>query len=201
MNYFQHPSSLSTLQDFQSYKPTSGINFSYIRYQPGTKKTLYNLYEIGGGLVNSNLLKCVINEKTLQNTVFVITLDLSKPFKILHNLKSFLATIRKIINEVVGDRSNEILGEIVEVKRGRYNKENQGDLKRINIFPAEVVVVGTKYDYLEKGEIEKLKWVCKCLRFFSYINSLSLVYVKPPYNDVDQKQIKHVNDYNLRIVN
>ena len=118
-------------------------------------------------------------------------MDFSKQARILLSLKTYLASIKKIISEISND-NNDLLADISEAKKTRYNNENQNDLKRINIFQAEIVVVGTKYDILEKADMEKLKWVCRCLRFFTHINGLSLVYVKPPFNDADQKQIKQV---------
>ena len=68
MNYILHPNAQASSQDMQDYKPTSGINYNYIRYQPGSKKLLYNIYEIGGGIVNVNLIKSIINEKSIKAT-------------------------------------------------------------------------------------------------------------------------------------
>jgi len=191
MNYILHPNAHASKDELQNSTPTSGINYNYVRFQPSSKIILHNIYEIGGGIININLIKSIINEKSLKNTVFLICLDLKKQSRILSSLKAFLTAIRKVIGELTNE-NQELLMEITEMKRARYSNENTNDLKRINIFPAEVIVVGTKYDILEKVDMEKLKWVCRCLRFFTHINALSLVFVKPPFNESDQKQIKIV---------
>jgi dynein light intermediate chain 2 len=187
MNYFSYPST-----SIQEVKPTTGISYNYVR-QTDLKTTLYNLYEIGGGLSSINLVKTILNENSLKNTVFVVCLDLSKPELALNSMKNFLANLKKVVLEVVNN--NEILNYIKKLKNERLNQENQSDLKRINPFPVEVVIVGTKYDYFETLQIDNIKWVCKCLRFFSHFNTTGLVTIRRPSADDHHKQIKNVIIY------
>lgn len=42
-------------------------------------------------------------------------------------------------------------------------------------FHFPVVIVGTKYDVFGSHESEKLKWMCRALRYFAHINSCDLV--------------------------
>lgn len=132
----------------ESYNPTCGVNYSYMRYQPSVnKKFILNLYEIGGGIKNLNLIKTIINEKNVKNNIYIITLDFSKPNLILDSLKQYLKELSQIIKE---SASQETLLEIIESKRMKYREPCISDLKRINIFPGEVIIVGNKYDFLEK---------------------------------------------------
>ena len=41
----------------------------------------------------------------------------------------------------------------------------------------ETFLIGNKYDILENIDIEKLKWLCPSLRFFSFINALNLIFI------------------------
>jgi len=50
--------------------------------------------------------------------------------------------------------SNDGLVEAIESKKNKFSDRNvNSDIKRLNFFPAEIIVVGNKYDYLEKQEM------------------------------------------------
>jgi len=171
-----------------NYIPTCGINYSYMRYQPSTtKKLLLNIYEIGGGINNINLIKTVLNDKNLRNTIFLINLDLSRPREILILLKNYLKELKSIIKEIA---EHETILDIVENKKSKYKDPNSNDFKRINIFPAEVIVIGNNYESLEVIDLEKIKWTCRCIRFLCHSNSLSIVFFKKS----DTKIVKIFNN-------
>ena len=130
----------------ENYSSTSGINYNYIRFQQTHKKFLLNIYEIGGGLSNLDLIKTIIVNNNFKNTFFLLVLDFSKPSGILESLKNFLAGLQQILKEVL---SQETLIEIMELKKNKYPDRNNSDYKRINFFPADIIVIGNKYDNLE----------------------------------------------------
>jgi GTPase SAR1 family protein len=172
----------------ETYTPTCGINYSFIRYQPNSnKKLIMNVYEIGGGISNVNLVKTILNEKNfnLKNSIFVINLDFSRPSTILLSLREYLKQLLSILKEVY---NSENLIEIIENKNIKFRdkKENNNISNIISIFPAEIIVIGNKYDFLEKIDIEKIKWTCRCLRFFCFINAISLVYFKSGDNKLSK---------------
>jgi GTPase SAR1 family protein len=171
----------------ENYTPTCGINYNFMRYQPNNnKKYILNLYEIGGGLENINLIRTIISDKNIKNTIFVLSLDFSQPNKILKSLKDYLKELATIIKEIIEE---ETILEMIENKKGKYRDKNSNDFKRINFFPLELIVVGNKYDCLEKIDLEKIKWTCRVLRFYSHMNALSLLY----YKSGDSKLSKILN--------
>jgi GTPase SAR1 family protein len=173
-----------------TYTPTCGINYSYMRYQPSsTKKLILNLYEIGGGLNEINLIRTILTDKNLRNTIIVINIDLSKPREILNCLKNYLKQLNAIIKEIA---DQDTIIDIIENKKSKYKDtySNSAEFKRINIFPAEIIVVGNNYENFEVIDLEKIKWTSRCLRFFCHTNSLSLVYFKKN----DTKNVKILNN-------
>lgn len=172
-----------------NYIPTCGINYSYMRYQPSsTKKLLLNIYEIGGGINNLNLIKTVLNDKNLRNTIILINLDLARPREILTSLKNYLKELKTIIKEIA---EHETILDIIENKKSKYKDTSSNDFKRINIFPAEVIVMGNNYESLEVIDLEKIKWTCRFIRFFSHANSLSVIFLKKS----DAKIVKIFNNF------
>jgi hypothetical protein len=171
----------------ETYTPTCGINYSYMRYQPSSsKKLILNVFEVGGGLSNLDLIKTILNESNIMNTIFILNLDFSKGNKLLFSLKEFMKKLTNILKEIC---ENNKLSEIIENKRFKYKDINSNDFKRVNIFPAEIIVIGNKYDLLEKIDYEKIKWTCRTLRFYCHANSLSLLYFKWG----DAKLVKQIN--------
>ncbi len=135
----------------ENYSTTSGINFNYLRQQSGQKKTILNVYEIGGGSSNLEVIKTIINNNNIRDTFFIICLDFSRPCIVLESLKSFLFDVNNIIKEII---SNDNIVEIIENKKNRFiDRNTNNDIKRLNFFPTEVIVVGNKYDFLEKREM------------------------------------------------
>lgn len=135
----------------ENYSVTSGINFNYIRQQTGQRKTILNTYEIGGGPSNLELIKTIINKSNFRNTFFVLVLDFSKPQSALDSLKTFLFDLNNSLKELVSD---DDIVEAIEAKKSKFADRNlNNDIKRLNFFPAEIIVVGNKYDFLEKRDM------------------------------------------------
>jgi hypothetical protein len=166
---------LMSMSQKDSYTATCGINYGFMRYQPSTnKKFILNIYEIGGGISNLSLIKSILNSKNLNNTSILLNLDLSKGNSILKSFKNYLKELNLILKEL----NQDMLIEVIETKRSKYKDINSNDFKRINIFPIQLIVIGNKYDALEKIDLEKIKWTCKTLRYYCHVNALSLVYFK-----------------------
>ncbi len=85
----------------ETYTPTCGINYSYMRYQPSSsKKLILNVFEFGGGLSNLDLIKTILNESNIMNTIFILNLDFSKGNKLLFSLKEFMKKLTNILKEI-----------------------------------------------------------------------------------------------------
>lgn len=50
------------------------------------------------------------------------------------------------------------------------------DARRVFPMPFPLMVVATKYDTFLGNEPEKLKWMCRALRYFSHVNNADLVF-------------------------
>jgi hypothetical protein len=142
---------IGTNNNKENYSPTSGISFNYLRQQIGQRKILLNLYEIGGGIDNIELIKTLINEENFSNTIFILILDFNNPENVLKSLKNYIIELNTIIKNLF---SQDILLEIIENKKNKFlNRNTNNDYKRLTFFPAEIYVIGNKYDSLEKREM------------------------------------------------
>lgn len=102
-------------------------------------------------------------------TIFIV-LDFDKISQALDNLLSFINKIKQILKENI---DKDILKSILREKQKEYkSKQNNID----DIVPISAYVIGNKYDILEKISAEKLKWICKTLRYYSFINGLNLIF-------------------------
>ena len=142
---------IGTNNNKESYNPSSGISFNYLRQSIGQRKILLNLYEIGGGIDNIELIRTIINEDNYINTIFVLCLDFNKPENVLKSFKNYIIELNRILKELF---TQEILLEMIEKKKNNYADRNLNcDYKRLTFFPADIYVVGNKYDCLEIREM------------------------------------------------
>ena len=157
-----------------NFIPTSGINYGFMRYQKSKNKSskkIVNIYEIGNGIENLNLIKTIINNKNIENTIFFLIFDFADPQNILSEIFKFMKELKNILTESI---ENDILNEIIKFKDSQYSKYQKA--KEVNLFPANLYLIGNKYDILEKIDAEKIKWVGLTLRYFSYINGVNLIF-------------------------
>jgi adenylate kinase family enzyme len=150
---------------------TCGINFGFMRTQNSSQKKVMNVYEIGSGIENLILIKTILNNENFESTFLFIVLDFESPHNQLSYLIKYIANLHKIINEII-DR--DTIESCIKNRISQYSSNRPPDM--VNVFPMETFLIGNKYDLLETIDIEKLKWLCPSLRFFSFINAFNLIF-------------------------
>ena len=150
---------------------TCGVNFGFMRSQSTSQKKVMNIFEIGSGIENIVLINTILNNENFEFTTLLIVLDFDNPSSQLNYLIKCLSYLRKIFLKNI---DNNILETNIKSRIGQYPSNIKPG--EVDVFPLETYVIGNKYDILEKIDIEKLKWLCPALRYFSYINALNLIF-------------------------
>ena len=150
---------------------TCGINFGFMRSQNSVKKKVMNVFEIGSDLENIVLINTILNNENFEYTSLLIILDFDNPNTQLNYLIKVVTYLRKIFNKTIDPN---IIDANIKNKVASYPSGMKPG--EVDVFPLETYVVGNKYDILEKIDLEKLKWLCPSLRYFCYINALSLIF-------------------------
>ena len=150
---------------------TCGINFGFMRSQNSVQKKVMNIFEIGNDLENIVLINTILNNENFEFTTLLLILDFDNPNTQLNYLIKVISYLRKIFNKAIDPN---IIDANIKNKISSY----QSGIKpgEVDVFPLETYVIGNKYDILEKIDLEKLKWLCPSLRYFCYINALSLIF-------------------------
>lgn len=159
-------------------KSTVALQSTYAKHQDNQKE-ICNIYELGGGRNQVNLIEVAFNEKRFDRTVFVITVDLSKPGSALHNLQYWINIVREASTKLFQklQTSNPELASHVEKLVNEKWKAHE-DARRVYALLVPIVIVGTKYDVLAQHESEKLKWICRAMRYFAHVNGADLVFTQ-----------------------
>ena len=150
---------------------TCGINFGFMRSQNSVQKKVINVYEIGSDIENLNLIKTILNNDNFESTIILITLDFENPNNQLSYLLKNIFELRKIIEAIIDINNIE---ENMKNRISLYPSNKKPN--EVDVFPIETYIIGNKYDLLENIDIEKLKWICPSLRYFSYINGMNLIF-------------------------
>ncbi len=85
----------------------------------------------------------MISDKTIKNTHILLLLDLSNPSKLIESIKSWVNSVKTMINEKI---SPEVIQEILDNKKNRYDKQN---IDHKSFVPCEMTVLFTKYESFE----------------------------------------------------
>ena len=150
---------------------TCGVNFGFMRSQNSSQKKVMNVFEIGSGIENLVLINTILNNENFEFTTLLIILDFDNPMTQLNYLIKCLSYLRKIFLKNI---DTNIIETNIKNRIGQYPSGIKPG--EVDVFPLETFVIGNKYDILEKIDIEKLKWLCPSLRYFSYINALNLIF-------------------------
>ena len=150
---------------------TCGINFGFMRSQNSVQKKVINVYEIGSDIENLNFIKTILNNDNFESTIILITLDFENPNNQLSYLLKNIFELRKIIEAIIDINNIE---ENIKNRISLYPSNKKPN--EVDVFPIETYIIGNKYDLLENIDIEKLKWICPSLRYFSYINGMNLIF-------------------------
>ena len=150
---------------------TCGINFGFMRAQNSSQKKVMNVFEIGSDIENIVLINTILNNENFEFTTLLIVLDFDNPISQLNYLLKVISYLRKIFLKTI---DNNIIESNIKNKIALYPSSIKPN--EVDVFPLETYVIGNKYDIIEKIDIEKLKWLCPSLRYFSYINALNLIF-------------------------
>ena len=180
---------------------TCGINFGFMRSQNSVKKKVMNVFEIGSDLENIILINTILNNENFEFTTLLIILDFDNPQSQLNYLIKCVTYLRKLFNKSIDPN---IIDSNIKNKISSYPSGARPS--QVDVFPLETYVIGNKYDILEKIDLEKLKWLCPSLRYFCYINSLSLIFysskkketINALYNTMVEKAFASGKNDNLK---
>ena len=180
---------------------TCGINFGFMRSQNSVKKKVMNVFEIGSDLENIILINTILNNENFEFTTLLIILDFDNPQSQLNYLIKCVTILRKLFNKSIDPN---IIDTNIKNKISSYQSGIRPS--QVDVFPLETYVIGNKYDILEKIDLEKLKWLCPSLRYFCYINALSLIFysskkketINALYNTMVEKAFSSGKNENLK---
>jgi hypothetical protein len=172
-----------------------------MRSQNSVKKKVMNVFEIGSDLENIILINTILNNENFEFTTLLIILDFDNPQSQLNYLIKCVTILRKLFNKSIDPN---IIDTNIKNKISSYQSGIRPS--QVDVFPLETYVIGNKYDILEKIDLEKLKWLCPSLRYFCYINALSLIFysskkketINALYNTMVEKAFSSGKNENLK---
>jgi len=164
-------------------KPTVALDYKFARYasEGSSSKVLAHIYDLGGDEGNDNLASMPVSAATLSNLVLAVTLDLSEPHTCLQALEKWLKLLRVQIEKSFNTLSQENPNaakriEALQALKGSIYAEH-ADRGIINPFPVPLVIFGAKWDVLSSDtDPQKLKNLCRALRYFALVNGAYLVF-------------------------
>lgn len=171
-------------------KPTTSLDYKYTRSSVGMsiEKDLSHFWELGGGRALVNLMEICITPNTLENTLVVLNLDLSRQSAIIDDCQYWLEMLRARVrdcNTALHEKKSNIPKKLEAAQREQLGDQHE-DLNRVDIIGIPVLIVANKYDYIKDENAEKLKVIAKSLRVLAHSQGCGLLYASKSHKPLLQ---------------
>ncbi|XP_054162381.1 cytoplasmic dynein 2 light intermediate chain 1-like [Oppia nitens] len=156
-------------------KPTIALEYMFCRKHINneTNKVICNIWELGGGVMFTNLIEFAINSEMLEKTSLLLAIDLSIPEEMIITTETLLNSIREHISNIIDKNLENILKDKAINRIGI----NHQDINQINYFPIPLVIIGTKFDVFQNLDPEKKKLIVRYLRIVCHSIGAQLIFV------------------------
>jgi dynein light intermediate chain 2 len=157
-------------------KPTIALEYNYARRSANGSKSVANLWEIGGDLVEPRLMEIGLTVRNLPVAAVVISIDLSKPHNVLNSLLRCISAVKEVAAKRVAElqaTNVNLLGEMREKSGGVY--KGHPDENRVRPSDVTLCVVGSKGDLFKSLPSADRRAVVQVLRFVAHFFGAHLV--------------------------
>lgn len=162
-------------------KPTLALEYSFGRRTRGhnTPKDIAHLWELGGGISLSDLVKIAISPASIKSLSVILVLDLSKPNSLWGTMERLLqaaqAQAEKAFHQA---QQTDKAGSKhqTSVQPTRVLPKDYPDRELISPFPVPLLIIGSKYDIFQEFDSDKKKLISKTLRFVAHYYAASLIF-------------------------
>lgn len=160
-------------------KETVSLDYKYTRSSVGisAEKDLSHFWELGGGRSLVKLVEIAVTSQSVEHSMIVVAIDLSKPSRAASSLVYWLKKIKAHVGACI-DKLCKKEPEARARIEARAKKEWKGhaDSSKVNVSLVPVLVVATKFDEFRHGEPEPLRIMSHMLRAICHTYGASLLY-------------------------
>lgn len=179
-------------------KSTFGLDYSFARKKgtvtsssgtQGGGKVVAHLWELGGDMTESELVKVPLALSTLKHTSVIICIDLSKPHNVLQSLLKWIDLIQQVSQDRMQEWKSRLPDEYKQFREKRLGSVNpqHPDAKSIHLTKLPLHILGTKYDHFKDLGLQEKRAINTALRFAAHYYGASLVYVS--LNDAHLREL------------
>lgn len=163
-------------------KPTIALEYNFARKTSNNSKSVANLWEIGGDLVEPKLMEIGITLRTLPTAVVVIVVDLSKPHNILNSVLRSISAVKETVSKRVAElqaTNVHLLNEIREKLQAPYKNigedKKHPDENRVRPLDVTVVIAANKHDLFKSLPSVDRRNIMQILRFVAHFFGTHLI--------------------------
>jgi dynein light intermediate chain 2 len=157
-------------------KPTIALEYNFARKTTNNSKSVANLWEIGGDLVEPKLMEIGITMRNLPVAVVVIVLDLSKPHNLISSLLRTIGAVREITKKRAAElqaTNVNLLNEVRDKLAAPY--KGHPDEARVRPLDITLCIVANKHDLFKSLPSADRRNVMQTLRFVAHFFGAHLI--------------------------
>lgn len=157
-------------------KPTIALEYNFARKTTNNSKSVANIWEIGGDLVEPKLMEIGITVRNLPTAVVVIVCDLSRPHNLARSLLQAIGHVRTIAKNRAAElqaTNVNLLNEVREKLAAPY--KGHPDEARVRPLDITVCIVANKHDLFKSLPSADRRNVMQVLRFVAHFFGAHLI--------------------------
>jgi len=148
--------------------PTVALEYLFGRKSSDTGTRIVHLWELGGGIHLSDLIKVALTKENFANAVCLVTVDLSKPEEVVDTARYWLRIIQHRAEAV----ASELQEDGVDVVQLMSDKAGSPQAKGIPVY-----IVANKYDLFKDADPKARHDMARTLRAMALEVGASLIYM------------------------
>lgn len=157
-------------------KPTIALEYNFARKTTNNSKTVANLWEIGGDLVEPKLMEIGITLRNLSSSVVIVVCDLSKPHNILNSVLRSISAVKETATKRVAELQATNVNQLTDI-RERLAAPYKGhpDENRVRPLDVSVCIVANKHDLFKSLPSADRRNIIQVLRFVAHFFGAHLI--------------------------
>lgn len=157
-------------------KPTIALEYNYARKTTNGVKSVANLWEVGGDLVEPKLMEIGITRSNLTSAAVIICCDLSKPHNVLNSVLRSISAVKEIVARRVAELQATNVTVLNQIRENIANSyKGHPDAGRLRPLDVPVVLVANKHDLFRSLQASDRRLVINVLRFVAHYFGATLL--------------------------
>eukprot|EP01036_Dinobryon_divergens_P024302 gene24302-32738_t len=172
-------------------KPTIALDYNFARRTSNGVKSVANIWEVGGDLVEPRLIEIGITKGNFATSTVICVCDLSKPQNVLSSVLRSLEAVEEIAAERAAELKAVNVNALNDLREFNFSPyKDHPDSAKVKPLDVSVFIIGNKFDLFTKSvKPAERRAVMQVLRFVAHYFGAGILTVSGTSSDSSVKEL------------